>query len=91
MSTLRARFHKRHLEPEKMPWRPLTLDPDVNAYAFAADTLLVAGGTPVGPHHRGAQLRRYDGGLRERICFHHRRQSDLPGRKTMTGNVGDQP
>jgi hypothetical protein len=40
-----------------MPWRPRTLDLDVKAYVFAGDTLLVAGGTPVGPHHRGGQVR----------------------------------
>ena len=52
-----ARFTERNLPPEKMPWKPRTLNLDVKAYAFADDTLLVAGGTPVGPHHRGGELR----------------------------------
>jgi hypothetical protein len=54
-----ARFTERTTPPEKMPWKPRLLDLDVKAYAFAGsgETLLVAGGTPVGPHHSGGQLR----------------------------------
>jgi outer membrane protein assembly factor BamB len=54
-----ARFTERHGDPDKMIWKPRVLDLDVKAYAFTdgGDTLLVAGGVPVGPLHRGGQLR----------------------------------
>jgi outer membrane protein assembly factor BamB len=54
-----AKFTERHLDSEKMPWPPRVLHLDVKSYAFieGGDTLLVAGGTPVGPIHRGGELR----------------------------------
>jgi hypothetical protein len=57
-----ARFTERHLDVSKMPWKPRTIDLDVKAYAFAGggETLIIAGGTPIGPHHRDGQLRTID-------------------------------
>jgi hypothetical protein len=42
-----------------MSWKPRVLNLDVKSYAFidSGDTVLVAGGTPVGPIHRGGELR----------------------------------
>jgi outer membrane protein assembly factor BamB len=54
-----AKFTERHLDPAKMPWKPRVFNLDVKSYAFVdgGDTVLVAGGTPVGPIHRGGELR----------------------------------